>query len=402
MKKYLKYILLFIFIFVLVGCETEKQFTVTYVFGDNINVETYEVEKGNTINLPQDTYEGYDILGFYLDKDYKNTLDNNYSVNKNITIYVKIELEKYDVIFYNEDNIYEQYKVEYKSKVTAPTNLQKENYVLAGWCTDPNIEKLFDFDTAIDKNISLYAVWKMKEFQITYNYGHELYDTKHDLYVAFFTDFYNFMLENTDVDFSQFNITTVEEFLEFSLDWNANGRDSFYGVGDAFSKYYVTIDIGGTLENQPTSTFIGYCYHNNKYLDFIPFLMRFFAYWRTDEGYTGGRDDPNNLGNDFFASAWASLVDTCKFFYFTSVNLNDTYPWFRSERVKNALDNVPTVLSYDLIKEGYYPEVIRLKNIEREGYIFLGWFDSLEENANQIFTVDETTTVYAKWEKVGE
>ena len=124
--------------------------------------------------------------------------------------------------------------------------------------------------------------------------------------------------------------------------------------------------------------------------------MQFFAYWRTDEGYTGGKDDPDNLGNDFFASPWASLVDTCKFFHFTSKNLNDTYSWFNSQRVKDALDNVPGVIGDSLPTIGTIVSPVKFINPVRKGYKFLGWYD---ENDNLVTEAYHAMTVKAKWEK---
>ena len=125
--------------------------------------------------------------------------------------------------------------------------------------------------------------------------------------------------------------------------------------------------------------------------------MVFFAYWRTDEGYTGGQNDPNNLGNDFFASAWASFVDTCKFFYFTGDTLNNTYSWFKSERVKYALDHIPSVFEGTFRTTGDINNPIYLDNITREGYEFLGWFD---EEGNIVTVITKSMTIYAKWKQL--
>lgn len=239
----------------------------------------------------------------------------------------------------------------------------------------------------------------MKEtFKVKLNYGYETFPTKKDLYNSFFKDFYNFMLKNTNADFKKYRINNLEDFLKFSLTWDADNSHSFYGVGHAFGKYFVHEEVGGKLEDQPTTSFIGYLYQKELYTEFIPFLMRFFEYWRTDEGYSFSEADPNNTGNDFFADPWASLVDTCKFFHFTSKNLNDTYAWFNSERVKDALDNIPGVnLEETLISDKDKP--LKLKSIKREEYKFLGWYDSLEEDANKLTVVNKDMTVYAKWER---
>lgn len=46
-------------------------------------------------------------------------------------------------------------------------------------------------------------------------------------------------------------------------------------MGFSFHKYYLTPEEGGKIENQPESTFIGYCYHNNLFTDFLDFLITF-------------------------------------------------------------------------------------------------------------------------------
>ena len=400
MKNKFKYIVIIILLLFLVGCNNptqKKTYIITIEYNNGQLSDELAIEEGLPIVIDEVIeYSGYDFCGWYLNEELTIPLTENYTPTENITIYAKWEVSKNKVTFYVDDVVFNEQLVEEKGFATDPGTPTKQGYEFVCWSGSKQGDTLFNFSRRITKDTDVYAVFKPKPFTITYDFGYDVYYTKQDLYIAFFTDFYNFMIEYTDVDFSKFKITTVEEFLEFCMNWNANGKDSFYGVGDAFSKYYVTIEIGGELENQPTATFIGYCYQNEKYLEFIPFLMQFFAYWRTDEGYTGSSSDPNNLGNDFFASAWASLVDTCKFFYFTSANLNDTYSWFKSERVKEALDNVPGVIENNYQTTGTIENPIILVELQRDGYKFLGWYD---ENNNKITEVSQEMTVYAKWEK---
>lgn len=233
---------------------------------------------------------------------------------------------------------------------------------------------------------------------VKYDFGYKVFQTKKDLYNSFFTDFYNFMLEYTNVDFVRYDIKNLNDFLKFCSTWEADNSHSFYGVGHAFGKYFVHIDVAGKLEKQPKSSFIGYLYQNELYTEFIPFIMRFFEYWRTDEGYSFSDSDPTNTGNDFFADPWASLVDTCKFFHFSSKNLNDTYAWFNSKRVKDSLDNIPGV-GVQLIETSKDNKPISLKDATRENYKFLGWYDSLDVGAKKLSVVNEEMTVYAKWQR---
>ena len=137
--------------------------------------------------------------------------------------------------------------------------------------------------------------------------------------------------------------------------------ENCYGIGFAFHDYYLTVCEGGKIEDQPTDTFIGSMFHQGKYLDFLNFLISFFAYWRNDEGCTCF--DPYNHADDFFNSNWATLVDTSKLFYFTSETV---YHW-QSFRVKYVLDNIPGTI------KGDFNEIIDLDSLNRLPKIRVFW-----------------------------
>ncbi len=240
-------------------------------------------------------------------------------------------------------------------------------------------------------NITLYKTENVNEFKVEYDLGYEQYDTKDDLYEAYFKEFYYFLGTYTDCHLEGLGIYSVEDFLTACKTWRFNGGNEMAGLGNAFGRYYLDINVGGTFEDQSTNKFVGYCYQNGKFIDLLEHLEVFFAYWRTDEGYTNS----TNNGNDFFASAWAALVDTCKFFYFTSETITNTYSWFtyeRSPRVHYMLDNIPGVGTVDLVETSN--TTIILPELTRMHHAFLGWFD---ESGNEVETVSSTSKVTAKW-----
>ncbi len=229
---------------------------------------------------------------------------------------------------------------------------------------------------------------------VNYNLGYANYQTKDQLYRAFFTDYYNFLVHNTKCNLTSLGIGNVDDFLDMCQTWNAYGRNEMGGLGDKFGAYYLTKEENGTFESQPTTTFVGWCYQNNKYIDLLHHLELFFGYWRTDEGYS--KNDPH--GNDFFYSPWASFVDTCKFFFFTSATLTSKYSWFtieRSPRVHYMLDNVPGVGYNDLDND--QDDYVYLKTPSRLNYRFVRWEN---ENGEEIRYAYSSQTVYAIWEHI--
>ncbi|MBQ9313716.1 MAG: InlB B-repeat-containing protein [Clostridia bacterium] len=77
---------------------------------------------------------------------------------------------KYKVEFNsNGGNIVATQEVAEKGKVTKPATPTKDGYTFDGWYTDEKLTKVFDFNTAINSDITLYAKWNVtkKEEQPT-------------------------------------------------------------------------------------------------------------------------------------------------------------------------------------------------------------------------------------------
>lgn len=257
-----------------------------------------------------------------------------------------------------------------------------------------------DITNIIDETVSI-GIEKdttTKFINVEYDLGFINYQTKDDLYRSFFGDFYDFLITYTTCDMSTYDINSKEDFLVFCKTWVYNGRSEMGGLGDAFSKYYLTNDkTNSGITNQPTTTFLGYCYSQGKYLDLIEFFPVFFAYWRTDEGYTTS----SNHGNEFYYSSWAAFVDTCKYFYFTSDSITDTYKWYtkqKSARVHYALDHVPNVSLLELVSSTEIGSSIELPDVYRMGYTFLGWYTEAV-GGEKVESVSSSMTVYARFER---
>lgn len=210
--------------------------------------------------------------------------------------------------------------------------------------------------------------------------GVDFWPSKRILFKSFFGDFYDFILNhNGKEDLELHHIYCKEDFYDYAK-WDADGKDSCYAMGFSFHKYYLTPEESANINNQPDSTFIGYCYKNNLYTDFLNFLITFFAWWRNDEGCTAF--DPYNHADEFFNSSWAALVDTCKLFYLDS---NTVYHW-QSFRVKYALNHIPGVVLH-------FPKD-QNDEFRVAGYEFLGY----EKNNNQFIASFKRKDTYNYWE----
>lgn len=72
-----------------------------------------------------------------------------------ITFY--FQTNTYEVVFYNDGNIYETVNVRKNRMMDRPTNPTKDGYIFLGWYDQDN--NIFDFKTNINKNMVLVAHW---------------------------------------------------------------------------------------------------------------------------------------------------------------------------------------------------------------------------------------------------
>ncbi len=139
------------------------KFTVTFNT-NNGQIDTIEVEEGNKVTKPSNpTKEGYQFLGWYEDEQLEKEYNFENAVNSNITLYAK--WEKLDVYYKvtfntNDGSKIETLSVKEGTKITKPNDPIKEGYQFLGWYEDEQLEKEYNFESAVNSNITLYAKWE--------------------------------------------------------------------------------------------------------------------------------------------------------------------------------------------------------------------------------------------------
>ncbi|HHX00250.1 MAG TPA: InlB B-repeat-containing protein [Acholeplasmataceae bacterium] len=214
--------------------------------------------------------------------------------------------------------------------------------------------------------------------EIKYVLNGGIWAPKDEVKEAFYTELYNFVNSNYDTELKEMSLA---DFIVSEP----------YIIGNMVGKYFLKEEVGGKVENQPENYFIGYLYRNKKFLDLIPHLIHFFALWREIENCT----EPN--ATDFFANSWASLVDTAKFFKYTTVEdlrKSPEAPSVQDPRILNMLQNCPGL--YHAPTE--FEEGARIPKPKRDNYEFIGWYDNPEfEGEVLTHLVDGVDIYYARW-----
>lgn len=217
--------------------------------------------------------------------------------------------------------------------------------------------------------------------EIKYELNGGIWDPKNEVKEAFYKELYDFVNSNYNTELKEIDFS---DFVIFEP----------YIIGNMLGEYFLKEEVGGKLEDQPTSHFVGYLYHNNKYHNLLNHLIVFFALWRDIEGCT------EEHATDFFAKSWASLVDTAKFFKYTTV-----------EDLKNSKES-PTVRDYRIIKllqttPDTYPvprvvhknKIQRLPIPKRTNYEFLGWYSNSDFSGEKLINLSKDIKMYyARWQ----
>ncbi len=358
-------------------------------FTGNIK-EEYTVFDEFTLPIP--VKEGYEFKGWYLNENFEG--DTITSITKgskeDYALYAKWE-KVYKITYVLDGGTLPDEAIQYYHpgiEEILPTP-SKKGYVFMGWNERSNATSGYTrVPISYEEDITINAIWKKRSYSVDYILPEGLCLDKEHLFRAYFTEFYNYIVNvrNEGEYLSSRGVNSVDDFLKVASTWNGGGA-GMADIGNIAGKYYLKIDTGGKIEDQKAEDgFIGYCLENNKFVEFVYFIQDFFYWWRLDEGYTGGSDDPQGVGSDFLASAWASLVDTAKFFYFEK----DTLPHYfiTKGHVPEFYDRIPYIISNTDITFTYIYDWEKgmdlVKNIEVNGYEFLGWYDNPDFEGEKI------------------
>jgi uncharacterized repeat protein (TIGR02543 family) len=134
------------------------EFTVTFVTNGGTEISPYEnIIQGSQISSPTaPTKSGYIFDKWYADIDL--TVPYNFSapVNDDLSLYANWLIER-TVIFVDGDETLFTSKVADNTKVLQPSNPSKTGFSFSGWYQDELLNSLYDFDTLITSDKTVYA-----------------------------------------------------------------------------------------------------------------------------------------------------------------------------------------------------------------------------------------------------
>jgi len=156
-----------------------KTYNVTYdsVGGENVpeaQVKYYFENLVLSETVPEKT--GYDFLGWATSEsgepEYQPGAE--YTVNEDVTLYAVWKLKTYNVTYDSvggENAPEAQVKYYFENLVLSETVPEKTGYDFLGWATSENGEPEYQpgAEYTVNEDVTLYAVWKLKTYNVTYD-----------------------------------------------------------------------------------------------------------------------------------------------------------------------------------------------------------------------------------------
>lgn len=171
MKRVLLLFVVLLSLFTLIACGGE---TVTVTFetnGGNV-IDAMDVNLENPISLPDDpTREGFIFDGWFIDEALEEALSSGFIPTENITLYAKWRpaVVSYTVTFVTgfDQTVAAQTVVE-DATATVPEALTRAGHTFGGWYSDEALTTVYDFETAVTENMTIYAKWVPIQLNVVY------------------------------------------------------------------------------------------------------------------------------------------------------------------------------------------------------------------------------------------
>ena len=133
------------------------------------DIPSQEVEFDTNATEPTvETREGFEFDGWYTDPGFTSKFDFSSPIKSKLTLYARWSKKKYTVSFVlDQENIPNQ-EVEFDSQAKEPTIEDKEGFEFDGWYTDSDFKNKFNFSSPVKSNLTLYARWKKKKYNVSF------------------------------------------------------------------------------------------------------------------------------------------------------------------------------------------------------------------------------------------
>lgn len=142
-----------------------EMYTITFDTAGGNDIPSISLEANAKIELPTPKREGYNFVGWYADKEYKEKFKTEIMPKKDITVYAKWaeNIERYKITFDTKsEEAISPINLEYNAKYELPIPTKKDNAFLGWYIKEANEEKKIPQNgkSQFKQDTVLYAKWK--------------------------------------------------------------------------------------------------------------------------------------------------------------------------------------------------------------------------------------------------
>jgi len=372
------------------------------VYSQGEIVETINTRFGETIELPELTLENHTFIGFndkddFTGNDYTGSITINFT-DETTNLYAEFERNQITVSFdtnYGDGilnsiqlNTNETYTFTEEEIAAQRLAVTKENYVLVGWSTNPNLNpEDASFTVNIqEENVALYAIW-IGEVRIVNIYSQgEIVETINTRFGETI-ELPTLTLENHT--FIGFNDKDDFSGDEYTGSITVNFTDETTNLYANFERNQITVSFDTNGGNNSIDTIM---LNTNEAYTFTEEEIAAQRLALTKENYilVGWNTNPNLNPED--ASFTVNIQEE---------NVTLYAIWIGEVRIVNIYSQGEIVSTIHT----RFGEIVELPDIALENYTFIGFNDKDDFTGNEysgnitIDFTDETTNLYANLER---
>lgn len=400
----------FIFSISLVGCKKNNTYSVVFKDYNGTVLKEEIVKENHSATAPEDPIRnGYEFIGWSV--DFSN-------VTKNLVVMAKYkDVTEYRITLNANGGIIEENTIYYTNynEVTLPIPT-KENYIFLGWYQkDELVENITE-----NKNISLTAKWKGKEFNIKYELNGGIFEGEYPVTYEYGTylalvpaskDGYGFVGWYKDKDFNGSVVSYLMQEngeimlyarFEKSVVYNLNGGNWNYKTREQVVSDFLKDSLAwANKTSKPDGMKSGLNETSLGFANVFSSIYGFFSSekygtkWTWLKEYLIDATDNATTKSELTKGSEVYWRYTLGAFLFEEYN--STYPQTENFTKTDKANDFWIYLSNGSTKEFVVNENDSVKEPVRIYYVFDGWFDNPEFNGEKITSLNKTITLYAKW-----
>ena len=136
--------------------------------GVDTPIPAQTINYGSRIPQPQaPSKDGHRFVGWFLDAAFQNPVNFSQTVEQNIVLYARYELNTFTVSFRNAS--IDAQTIAYNQRLNRPADPSRTGHRFIGWFSDAGLQTPFNFNQPITQNVTLHAGFEINTYNVFFS-----------------------------------------------------------------------------------------------------------------------------------------------------------------------------------------------------------------------------------------